>query len=96
MKHIVTLAAPANLKVAGAFTGVDWKFTKVTYDEVTKEELSRVAQPQQFHHLVGDKYDHVAAGAIYAAQWDGVSEKLNVLVGSPSLLTHKFLGWPDA
>lgn len=95
MKHIVWATKPVTEKFTKE--GVSWAFSKQTGEvfNVSTGKLDPVFTPQPtvYHEIVDDSVSHV--GAVYCAQWDGVSEKLEVLVGDPKDLTHKFLGWPD-
>ena len=58
-------------------------------------EIKATPQPPvEYHIIVPDDFDHEAAGAVYAARWDGQAPYIEVLVGDHHTLTHAFMGWP--
>lgn len=63
--------------------------------EASEEEMLGVLEPSvRYHMIVPDRFDHVAAGAVYAAKWDGKAPYVEVLVGDVHEITHAFMGWP--
>ena len=50
-------------------------------------------QPPQLHTMGAVIND--MSNIEYAAEWDGVSPWVNVLVGNIASLNMRFLGWPD-
>jgi len=61
----------------------------------TKEQVDATPKPAtEYHLIVPDDFDHAAAGAVYAATWDGRAPYITVLVGNHHAITHAFAGWP--
>ena len=63
-------------------------------DQQTKQVLSTTAKPTEYHLTVPDSYDYKAAGATYAATWDGKAPCITLLVGDPKAIHMAYMGWP--
>ena len=67
---------------------------EVVTDPATKQVLSTTVKPTEYHLTVPDNYDYKAAGATYAATWDGKAPCITLLVGDPKAVHMVYMGWP--
>ena len=86
-------AATAVLRSNAIMSGM--KIDEANVLRAPKEQIEATPKPAtEYHLIVPDSFDHVKAGATYAATWDGRAPYITVLVGNHNAITHAFAGWP--